>query len=339
MSQSERENKNTEFPKMKRIRKFAKRIVSRKNITAVSMIFVVGAVAFSLALASFVFSYWRGWQIGKDSKKERNSAYMQELRKFSGITTNLEAVPDITANWKQYENDKYGFAIKYPQNWENPEDISPTADNKYISRISFVSSAGGQDRKGFDVYVYPISRFPGPENTDNLVRKNDGNISGNCARFGAITLGGEGYPAKEIDVKGGDPCFEETFFYSLAKGNYLYNIVPLETGYNISNYDDKVTLIKTDPQFYDIISTLSFAEKTEIGNIPRKIVQRAVSPPKVRFVGGGGKCPEKNDHPRYSKTKGKHMDEDCCPDPDEWPNPRCSYSGGGMGILRAKPKK
>jgi len=41
----------------------------------------------------------------------------------------------------------------------------------------------------------------------------------------------------------------------------------------------------------------------------------------------------KNDPPHKSNTKSKHMDEDCCPDPDEWANPRCEYSSKDYGVL------
>jgi hypothetical protein len=44
-------------------------------------------------------------------------------------------------------------------------------------------------------------------------------------------------------------------------------------------------------------------------------------------------CAEKNDHPSKSATKGKHMDEDCCPDPDEWPKPGCVYSPSGRALM------
>lgn len=51
-------------------------------------------------------------------------------------------------------------------------------------------------------------------------------------------------------------------------------------------------------------------------------------------------CPEKNDgHPSKSSTKGKHMDEDCCPDPDEWPKPGCVYSPHGYSIMLKGPAK
>jgi hypothetical protein len=51
-------------------------------------------------------------------------------------------------------------------------------------------------------------------------------------------------------------------------------------------------------------------------------------------------CRESNyGHPSRSDTKGKHMDEDCCPDPDEWPRPGCSYDAHGYGIMMSGPKR
>lgn len=324
----------------RKIKKIAKRIVHRENITAVSMIVIFGFVSLSLGFASFVFSYWRGWQIDESTKTQKNSAYLDELRRLSGITTELKAVPDPTADWKQYENAKYSFAIKYPQDWQAPKEVQPTSDNKYLVRISFANqaAAGSQNQKGFDVYIYSASRFPGPEGTDNLSRKNGEAVPDSCTQFGDITLSAEGYPAKEVDVKGGDPCFGETFFYSLAKGGYRYNVVPLEAGYNISDFDDKVTLIKTFPEFYDVVSTLSLEKKTDIFQAVGKSVQKAVSPPKPRFT-AGARCAHPDRKPTYSKTKGRHMDEDCCPDPDEWPMPGCAYSGGDLAVMMSGPPK
>jgi hypothetical protein len=45
-------------------------------------------------------------------------------------------------------------------------------------------------------------------------------------------------------------------------------------------------------------------------------------------------CAEKNDHPQKSQQgKGKHTDEDCCPDPDEYPKPGCVYSPAGYALM------
>lgn len=46
-----------------------------------------------------------------------------------------------------------------------------------------------------------------------------------------------------------------------------------------------------------------------------------------------------NDSPHASTTKKQHMDEDCCPDPDEWANPKCSYSVSGYAVMITKPEK
>jgi hypothetical protein len=51
-------------------------------------------------------------------------------------------------------------------------------------------------------------------------------------------------------------------------------------------------------------------------------------------------CREENDHPQKSKQgKGKHLDEDCCPDPDEWPKPGCVYKPSDYGIMLSGPRK
>ncbi len=44
-------------------------------------------------------------------------------------------------------------------------------------------------------------------------------------------------------------------------------------------------------------------------------------------------CADPGQKPSYSKTKGKHVDEDCCPDPDEWPKPGCIYKPSDYAIM------
>jgi hypothetical protein len=57
--------------------------------------------------------------------------------------------------------------------------------------------------------------------------------------------------------------------------------------------------------------------------------EHMVRKPVVRKIS----CHEENDHPSYSETKGKHTDEDCCPDPDEYPKPGCVYSPSAYAIM------
>ncbi|MDP1846143.1 MAG: hypothetical protein Q8L09_05420 [Candidatus Moranbacteria bacterium] len=322
----------------KKIKKIFKRLGNRHNITAVGTILAIGGISMAMALVAASFSRARGDQI---KAKNRQSAYADELKKLSGITTNLEQVPDETASWQVYDSQKYNFSIKYPPDWQTPKETSPDSESKYLLKISFNSQANskGESRNGFDVFIYSSSKFTNYLGTDNLVQKSGNIEQQDCPHFDDITLGESGYPAKEINVTAEDPCWEETFFYSLTKNGFTYNIVPRSGNkYDIKNFDEKISLVKILPQFYDIVSTLNFTEKESVAQTSKRVVQKAVSPPKARYT-AGAKCNHKNDHPRKSKTKGKHIDEDCCPDPDEWPNPRCAYSSGGLGLMRSGPKK
>lgn len=323
-----------------KIKKFFKNFTKRENISALGLIVVVAGVSLVLAFAAGSFSRWRNLQ---DAKVKRHSAYEDELRQLSGLSTNLTPVPNPTADWKDYSSARYGFSLKYPAGWQPPQEISPGKDENFIQKISFDEKGIVSDKitvQGFDVFIYSASRFPGPAGTDNLKKKNENVSSENCPRFEDITLGQVGYPAKEVNVTADNPCWEETFFYSLTVNGYTFNIVPrTPKGFASLGRDIKIPLVNVFPEFYDVASTLTFAERqSAVSQAPRRIAEQIASPPAVRYT-AGQRCAVKNDHPSYSKTKGKHMDEDCCPDPDEWPNPKCAYSGGQLGVLRAKPKK
>jgi len=321
----------------KKINKIYKCLGNRHNITAVGTILAVGGISLAMALVAAGFSRSRGNQIKKEN---RQFAYEDEIKKLSGITTNLEQVPDETASWQVYDSQKYNFSIKYPLDWQTPKETNPDSESKYLLKISFAGQANskGESRNGFDVFIYSSSKFPNYLGTDNLVPKSDNIDSQDCPHFDDITLGEAGYSAKEINVPAKDPCWEETFFYSLTKNEFTYNIVPRSSSkYDIKNFDEKVSLLRVLPQFYDIVSTLNLAEKENIAQTSQRVVQKAISPPRVRYTAGRS-CPNKHDHPSYSnKGKGKHLDEDCCPDPDEWPNPACAYSGSALGLMLGGP--
>ncbi len=55
--------------------------------------------------------------------------------------------------------------------------------------------------------------------------------------------------------------------------------------------------------------------------------------PTTKLPDGKRTCPLK--HPQPSGRGGKpHIDEDCCADYDEYPNPRCDYSPAQMAALK-----
>ena len=311
----------------------------RKNIVSLQMVVFIGLVSLGLAFTAASFIRFQNMKL---IQEKRHGAYEDEVRKLSGISANLVPAPDITENWSAYENKDYNFFLKYPANWQAPREIAPSPDSKYLLKIAFDEKGlvSEKNQKGFDVFIYDLKKTPDPKMADNLKMKGTSAQLGDCPLFDSITLGKKEYPAEEIFVKANDRCYEETFFYSLVQDGYAYNIFPRE-GKNADIFpgDAKRTLIKIFPEFYDIVSTLDLEKKeTGLSQAPKNIYRKIASPPPVRFVRGPS-CANKNDHPSYSKTKGKHMDEDCCPDPDEWPNPRCSYSSGALGTMKAKAKK
>jgi hypothetical protein len=322
----------------KKIKKFSKRIANRENITAIGMLVAIAGVVAILMSMVYVFE---SYNIAKKEKESRHNVYEDEIRELSGITTNLEPVQDITASWKTFENKSYGLSIKYPQDWTVVEQTFDPS-GKYLDSVLFSNSKLNGQQESFEIFVYDSEKYSDPAATDNLVKKNSAAMISDCPSFGEITLGESMYPAKEINVTANDPCYKETFFYSLTKDRFTYNLVPhFGSGFDISGYDEKISLVKVFPEFYDVVSTVNISEEStaiqKVFQTPRNIYTAAARP-KIRYV-AGGTCAHKNDHPSYSDTKGKHMDEDCCPDPDEWPNPRCAYSGGQLGVMKAKPKK
>ncbi|TRZ54513.1 hypothetical protein D4Q76_02265 [archaeon] len=69
------------------------------------------------------------------------------------------------------------------------------------------------------------------------------------------------------------------------------------------------------------------AERALINNAP------ILAGPTAKLPDGKRTCPLK--HPRPSSRGGKpHVDEDCCADYDEYPNPRCDYSPAQMAALK-----
>ena len=66
--------------------------------------------------------------------------------------------------------------------------------------------------------------------------------------------------------------------------------------------------------------------------VPAQPRLRAEMPNSFKRVNGRLVCDKKNDHPGKSKkNKGKHMDMECCLDPDEYPNPNCYYDSDKYG--------
>ena len=232
--------------------------------------------------------------------------------------------------WKTYKNTAYGFMLKYPENWPVPTVAKRTKETKYYHKVSFRESKEGQ--KGFDIIVYksPTKKDNklDPNYSDSITIKDTaGEDFSNCPELDVHEVGPKSYPAVEVAALKDNPCFAETYFFSLQKGSYVYDIVPLpDGGIGYPGYDGEAQTAKTLPEFEKMLSTFEFI--TVVAN-RTKVVPRITAPKplaKLKIVNGKRTCAKKNDKPRKSKqNKKKHMDMECCLDPDEIPNPWCTY--------------
>ena len=249
------------------------------------------------------------------------------------------------ASWKTYKNTTYSLQLKYPQDWLEPETIKPEDGNKFRLKISFRNGASqGDSKKGFDIYIYRLlsTRYNlYPNYSDNLVLKDTAAADlSNCGDLETAYLGEKKYPAMKVYYLKNDPCFRETYFYSLRNGVYAYDFVPIPSGgINFYVYDVEKKVKEDFPEFYRIMATLNFSiarstvsgptsKPGEVTNKPVKTVTRKPA---------GIRCPENIQHPHKSANKGNHRDEDCCPDPDEWPKAGCAYSAHDYSIMLKGP--
>ncbi|MBI2338360.1 hypothetical protein HYU95_04215 [Candidatus Daviesbacteria bacterium] len=120
----------------------AKLSASQKGIAASYI--VIGI----LVLAGLVGAYYLGKQ---NTPPPENKPIVSESQKPSPATS---ATQDETANWKTYTDEKIGFKIKYPDNWEYAElkagdplrlyfypkhdDINPRNSNETLAPIELI---------------------------------------------------------------------------------------------------------------------------------------------------------------------------------------------------------
>lgn len=238
-------------------------------------------------------------------------------------------------NWKEYKSDWYGFKIKYPQDWKNPIVSTYTKKSLADYRVSFVGN-NQEDRNyiGFDVAVYNVdkvkeffktSEFP---DVKNMQLEKEGGCD---ALEGHIFETGD-YPAEEVYVPPTDDCYEATLFFSVVDGQYIYNIAPIMKDGLVSNNDPMVEVSDDLPEFF---ATVSQFENIDIVRPKPKPVQPKIIAPKpasYNVVNGRMVCEKNNDKPSKSdKNKKKHLDMECCLDPDEYPNPHCYYDPAKYG--------
>lgn len=250
-------------------------------------------------------------------------------------------------NWKTYQNRVYGFQIKYPDDWPDPTVSGPQNGFKYRAKISFrANQEEGKNPNGFDIDIYRSLRTnakPKPNYSDNLSLKDSAESNfENCKSLEIFSIGTAEYPALQIKALSDDPCFKEAYFFSLQKGFNIFDFIPIPgSGIGYSGYDGEKVVGEEFPDFYRILSTFGFRLVRQTSQQTNNPATKPIAKPvqlkvEVPRVSRGIRCPEKIQHPHSSNTKGKHVDEDCCPDPDEYPKAGCAYSAHDYSILKKK---
>lgn len=256
-------------------------------------------------------------------------------------------IPEIdTADWKSYSNSWYGFALKYPPNWKPPVAVNPTkvsrnnnangnpAPENWEKKYFFARPEGEyfDSITGFDVFIYDIAKVNELRNTNQfpLVKPSfsENPVSCNLDIEGHL-VENEEFSAEEIYVPLDDKCLENTFYFFLTGESYILNLVPhFEENYSTSQ-DIKRKTAESLPDFFGVATTLELIDIKRPAPKPKITAPMPVS---FKIVNGRMVCDKKNDKPSKSKkTKHKHLDMECCLDPNEYPNPHCYYDPAKYG--------
>lgn len=235
-----------------------------------------------------------------------------------------------TTNWKTYQSAWYGFELKYPDNWNNPQFKNYTKGVKWEYRYQFRKQEITENNPyiGFDVVVYNIHRIKELSNTDEFptIKNEVLKKQGACQIIEGHLGENENYPAEQIYIDAHDDCYDPAYFYTLTRDNYMYNIVPILLGEKEKTIQSEKEIIENLPEFISASSTFDLIEIKRPKVIPKKTIDAPMPAWFKKDSLDRLVCAKDNDRPAKSdKGKKKHLDMECCLDPDEYPNPHCHY--------------
>lgn len=243
------------------------------------------------------------------------------------------------SNWKTYEDSSYDFKIKYPESWADPQAQvidDKNFDYQYVVNFGTEKTLNGNDNKGFSILV--SKNKTADENIDECDCACDQlKVDSNQENYIAPT---SSYILPELKA---EEDYNSCYFYQFMGEDYEYKLIPIlssdsnssplendglnefELAKNTFTVDYESVQQKAIKLEEERLAAIERARQAEIARLAAIERARQAS---LRS------CPHPDRKPSYSDTKGKHMDEDCCPDPDEWPNPKCRYSAKDYSIMR-----
>ena len=259
-------------------------------------------------------------------------------------TQDVGAIQDRidTASWKTYRNAWYGFTITHPAEWRVQQITKTATKSAAVYRVGFFApnnnAANGdnaravQSQNGFEVAVYDVRRTPQITDTDEYP-KVVATAHDDCQPLAGRLYETGDYPAEEFYVPFDDPCYDSTLFYMLVDGQYMYTITPIVAAEDGAAEDQMIAVSQRVPEYFAAVS--QFENIDIVRPKPKPAVVKVDAPQSAWYKRddlGRKVCAKKNDKPGKSKKdKKKHMDMECCLDPDEYPNPHCYYDPGKYG--------
>ncbi|MDH4329929.1 MAG: hypothetical protein OEV93_00015 [Candidatus Moranbacteria bacterium] len=301
----------------------------RKTKLSVNSIIALTLALSSIAIiGNLIYEKNKSFQEAEECDQELQEKIKEDFEE--NAVTDIQTIQSQINmdDWKNYQTSWYGFKIQYPSTWKNPV---PRSADRYSLAEYYYEFRSPLDNpglySGFDVVVYNVSKVEELSNTNEFPKLKDPETTeSTCQTLDGHLLETGEYPAEEIYIPSINRCYNPVLFFSVTKGDYIFNIVP-KTKANVEPSGDPMKEISDSiPEFFAAISTF---ENIDIVRVAKRSTATIKSPRPVsykldslgRFV-----CEKKNDKPGKSKKgKGKHLDMECCLDPDEYANPHCYY--------------
>ena len=319
---------------LKSVNQYGKKIVlifiDTKNLKRDAIILVAFCFVLAAIFIESQYSFFRGIirQFRENIKQQEAILVMTEEQIYEELRNIQETIN--TDNWKTFQSQWYGLAIKYPENWAFPTKQVAPRGSKWEYRYQFRKKNITEDNPyiGFDILIYRVDKIKELSNTEEFPVAINEKLKAEkeCSRIEGHIIETGDYPAEEIYISSVDNCYKAALFFSNTKGAYIYNIVPRLKDGSLLSGDPRVEITDNFPEFYSIISTFKLPDIVR----PRPVsLERTISSPmpvSYKVVRGWLVCAKNNDYPEKSKkNRGKHLDMECCLDPDEYPNPHCYY--------------
>lgn len=304
----------------------------RENLTRDLIVLGLLIIIFGTILSTGWYRYKKpqGASIAQTNAPESPLSEEEAVQKEEQEVLDIQSRIDTSA-WTPYQNTWYGFTLKYPNDWLDPVVKRTVAGAMWEQKVQFRPRQTIEDNpfEGFDVVMYNVAKVKELSATDEFpkLQSEELKTESECALIdGHLSEFGD-YPAEQIYIPTGDACFDATLFFTNTRDAYIYNLTPkLKEGAGLAG--DPAHEIKSHiPEFFSVVSTFELIDIVRPKPVPPKPKITAPYPVSYKRDANGNRvCAKKNDKPHKSKKgKGKHLDMECCLDPDEYPNPWCTY--------------